>query len=234
MLKAYLDDSGDEDLHAVSVAGAIGTADDWSNFTDDWTHVLRAFSVPALHMTDMVASRRSFSCWHVTDPRKTGFLECLLGLMAQHRLEPLGRSLPLDAWQAVSEHTRAGQAGRAYYACLQQTLHEVTLAAASREQPVSVIIARKDKHIGIAEALIAGIRKHSPLGQTLAPPSLRSTPREVPALQVGDFVAWEMHRSYTDTQPGSRIRWSLQRLLALAPPGALVRLTPEDIPSEDD
>ena len=76
MLEAYLDDSGDEDVHAVSVGGAIGTKEAWTQFEEEWAFVRHAFSVVELHMTDMNASRKTFSCWGKDDPRKAEILKC--------------------------------------------------------------------------------------------------------------------------------------------------------------
>jgi len=41
MLEAYLDDSGDEDIHAVAVGGGTAPRDVWPRAVADWTSTLQ-------------------------------------------------------------------------------------------------------------------------------------------------------------------------------------------------
>lgn len=234
MLEAYLEDSGDEDIHAVSVEGAIGDKAAWTAFTKDWALVLQAFGIRELHMTDMHASRRRFACWTGDDSRKAEVTHCMISLMREHDLIPIGRSMPVAGWRKLSVAVRESLLDKAYYACLQRVFQNVALEAAVRSQRVCVFVARKDKYVGKAADLFRAMQTLDRYGHTLLGASFIEMPKKVIALQVGDLVAWEMTRStYLDNSIiGGADRPPFTELQDMAPPGDLDWLPSSQMPDD--
>jgi hypothetical protein len=53
--KAYVDDSGDAEdpsHSACSIAGFLGTVDQWTEFENQWAILLAHFRIPYLHMRE--------------------------------------------------------------------------------------------------------------------------------------------------------------------------------------
>jgi hypothetical protein len=53
VLKGYLDDSGDEGLPSVVVAGYVGTCAAWSKFEGEWQSALDGAAIPYFHMKEI-------------------------------------------------------------------------------------------------------------------------------------------------------------------------------------
>jgi hypothetical protein len=67
VFKAYVDDSGDADdpqHSACSIAGFVGTVENWTKFEEQWAILLDRFRIPYLHMREFAPHKPPFD--HLT------------------------------------------------------------------------------------------------------------------------------------------------------------------------
>jgi hypothetical protein len=69
VLKAYVDDSGDEASGhaALSMGGYIATVEAWDRFEQGWTWVLDKFGAPYLHMKEFKKRYGLFEAWPASE-----------------------------------------------------------------------------------------------------------------------------------------------------------------------
>ena len=78
VLKAYLDDSGDEkdrrQHDAVAIAGYLATAEAWQTFEARWQEVLRDHRIYWLHMKEFEACVGQFASWKGDEARRDALI----------------------------------------------------------------------------------------------------------------------------------------------------------------
>jgi hypothetical protein len=90
VLKAYFDDSGDEDdpqEKAASLAGYVATAENWQYFEEEWRKVLKDHDVPYLHMKEFAPCIGPFVKYQDDEGARIELLQSLIKVMGDAHLE---------------------------------------------------------------------------------------------------------------------------------------------------
>jgi len=92
------------------MCGYIGTPRQWKNLERDWSAVLKKFGVRRFHATrffgrgDGGSRLDDYKRW--SDQRAKDFLDALLDILHRRKLTPIGSSLNVAAWHALSPGER--------------------------------------------------------------------------------------------------------------------------------
>lgn len=101
---AYFDASGSPDdpqLHYLTVAGFIATADQWSLFDRRWKKILKKYGVTKLHMKEFSHSRGEFVGWDI-DPKKSWrpmMISSLVTLLQRRMRHSFACTISLDDYR---------------------------------------------------------------------------------------------------------------------------------------
>lgn len=98
-LKAYLDDSGGQDLHSVCVAGYVGEVAAWEDFEVDWGNALSKHGIEYFHMSKVCDPSSPMYKFHGKEnaPALRALLIDLVGAIqraSRHRLIGIGGLTP--------------------------------------------------------------------------------------------------------------------------------------------
>jgi hypothetical protein len=111
VLKAYLDDSGDEtdtaQHKAIALAGYIAPVSGWEVFEPRWKRILDREGVSELHMTDFANFRGEFASWRGDEPRRQAFLGDLCQVIGEAGLHGVGAVVRLDDLARFNAETGA-------------------------------------------------------------------------------------------------------------------------------
>lgn len=117
ILSAYLDASGsviDPKCCVFTVAGYVGTDEQWEAFEDEWQHALDDVGVTHLHMKHFAHSRGEFLDWKGDEPRRARFLERLTGIIRSLELEDFSVALNMEHYRKVDKHFKMTESLGAY------------------------------------------------------------------------------------------------------------------------
>ncbi len=109
VLSTYLDGGGsvgDPSSTVFTVAGYLGTDDQWAGFESDWQSVLERFDVPAFTMKHCAHFKGAFAGWKGDEKRRGLFLEELSRTIHKHDLEGFAFSLNMDHYREIDKHLR--------------------------------------------------------------------------------------------------------------------------------
>ncbi len=206
ILKGYFDESGKENDpefqdSASSVAGCIGTAENWALIESGWARVLRDFEVPYLHMKEYAHSKGPFEAWKGQEDIRADFIEALVGSLQDRELYGVG---------AIVRHPDLHKFNQEYG--LEIEAYSLGIYAmmihSSRQFPDGEIeflldkVDRQTKKITIAQQYAATDNHYPGCGNRIKFVASANVSSEscIP-LQVADFVAYEVlkaHRSKND------------------------------------
>ena len=162
ILKAYFDDSGDENdpnILTCSLGGYVGTIDNWQYFETEWNKVLFDHDIPYLHMKDFAHNKRKFEKYANDKPGRDSLLESLIRVIEDSQLEGFVSSVYLNDIKDINKHIRQEEQIDAYalnlYTCMRcisnwpKTNIEILLDRANdifNKIPKALIYAKQDKH----------------------------------------------------------------------------------------
>jgi hypothetical protein len=207
-LKGYFDESGKEDDpqfadSAISVGGYVTTADSWQDIEAKWVAVLALpeFGVPYLHMKEFAHSKPGspFETWKGDEPRRMAFMAVLSEVIRQSDLTGVGAIIRVpDLWRFNRDY---GLDLQAYPLGVYGALIEL-----SRRYPNGVVetlwdkVERHSALIALARSYAGSDRGNPGCGdnvEIMALEKARSS-KEIPALQIADFAAYELLKSHRD------------------------------------
>jgi len=109
VLSTYLDGGGsvgDPSSKVFTVAGYLGTDEQWEALETEWQSILDRFDVPALSMKHLAHFRKDFVGWKGNEKKRASFLEALSGTIHKHDLEGFAFSLNMDHYREIDTHIR--------------------------------------------------------------------------------------------------------------------------------
>lgn len=214
-LWAYFDESGhtdDPNVHAVAVAGAIATTRAWTDLEREWRRVLSEFGATEFHMKYLSAFRGEYSGW--SENRRRDFLGQLMALMNRHVEQYIGAAMPLAGnWRGHSDEEMRERLRDPYVGCFFGCLRNIAkhVAGLPGRPHVNVVVAKNPEFSGWAGNVFMEFQDSQPGGDRMKTLVLGS-PTEFPALQVSDFVAYEVRRWAFDRDRGVPMRWPMQQM----------------------
>ncbi len=208
ILKAYLDNSGEEDdpQHKVcSLAGYVTTIKKWCKFEKLWKQILKQYKVPYLHMKEYAHYKSPFDIfWDEKlmkeKPERKLFLQALVNIMDETNLRGILSVIRLDDFRKFNEEKGLGIDAYAFnlYVCM------FMIAAWWQNKPVEIIIDRINK----PGRMIDRAREYAETDVWFTKPTdyiqvsvlaKGFTSREVVPIQAADFLAWEI-RKFIDSK----------------------------------
>jgi len=223
MLAAYFDESG---LHAEArtfcLAGYIGYASDWFEFSRAWRHLLADAKVASFHMSEFETRHGPFADWPWE--RRYSLIRELVSLINATSLSGFGIGVPLDVYERVratlilNRNLRPEWWDHPYLLAFHWAL--VELGVESDHLPPNETIAFTLDQNSTFRSRLAGTHRtyqndatwnrHKRIG------SLTFSSRlDVEPLQAADLLAYEV-RKFIDRglyQPDMPLRQSMNRLL---------------------
>jgi hypothetical protein len=237
--KGYFDESGKEEDpqfadSAISVGGWVTTVDSWRDLEAKWSAVLaRAeFDVPYLHMKEFAHSepRTPFESWKGDEPRRSAFMAALTDVIRDSDLAGVGAIVRVPDLQRFNrEHSQNLQAyPLGMYGAL------IELSRRYEGVRVETVWDRVNRHatqVAMAREYAATDRETPNCGRNvqIAPLEGDLSAKDVPALQMADFAAYELLKSHRDKNDWfkseepflkpmewfkSQFNWTLSRALA--------------------
>jgi hypothetical protein len=194
--KAYVDDSGnaDDPQHsACSIAGFVGTADQWTEFERRWSILLDGFGLPYLHMREFAHHLPPFA--RLTCDERKDVLHSLIQTIKDCELSGYGAVIRLpDLNRFNRERSRNLEAlPLALYACMNDIYvadpcREVDMALDRFDKPDSVIAKAKE---------YAATHWSDDVSQNITGRPLKNPDsfRNVRPLQAADFIAYEIKKN---------------------------------------
>lgn len=199
---AYFDASGDRDTSVVSVAGFVGTDEQWTRFTALWNDCLKEWGLmePGMpgyfHMTDYVARRWPYDdeFWTDEETRKER-LGRLLTLIVEHVALSVGTVIPVAQYRETVapsvDELMGGPFGMGAAACL------LDLGDLMRPlgEWVSVIFERGDTGWGKVRGTYERLTRNDQFRQYARIEAMADgDKRRFPPLQAADILAYELFR----------------------------------------
>ena len=196
VLKAYIDDSGDQwpGHTALSMAGYIATVEAWDRFEPAWNCVLDEFGAPYLHMKEFRKRWGPFQSWPESEEKDVAFLAKLTAVIGNAGFGAFGAVVVLDDLKRFNnEHALSLDAKAvAIYASMME------LRMVQPKECVEVTLDRMTK----PHAAIAKVEEYAINGQFTnlsfhpLPENGTNGSRNMPSLQAADFLAWEIRKEY--------------------------------------
>jgi hypothetical protein len=207
-LKGYFDESGKENDpqfadSAISVAGYVTTVDSWLEIETKWDAVLKRteFAVPYLHMKEFAHSKPGspFEEWKDDEPRRAAFLSALAQVIRQSDLVGVGAIVRVPDLAKFNRDN--GLDLQAYPFCVYASLIEL-----SRRFPnvaVETLWDKIDRHnamIQLARDYADSDAENPECGAKVEINPLQKvcSSKNVPALQIADFAAYELLKAHRD------------------------------------
>ncbi len=194
--KAYVDDSGDAEdpsHSACSIAGFVGTADQWAEFEREWAIQLANFRIPYLHMREFAHHLPPYD--HLTDDERKDVLHSLIQTIKRCNLSGFGAVIRLPDLQRFNrERSHELEAlPLALYACM----NDIYVADPWRE--VDITLDRFDKpNLVLAKAKeYAATHWSDDVSQMMTCHPLKNAEsfRNMLPLQAADFIAYEIKKN---------------------------------------
>jgi hypothetical protein len=196
VLKAYVDDSGDEGPGdaALSMAGYVATVEAWARFEQAWIRVLDDFEASYLHMKELKERYGAFEAWPESKEKDADFLAKLTAVIGNAGLGAFGAVVVLDDLNKFNdEHDLSFDAkALAIYASMME------LRKVQPKECVEVILDRMNQ----GHAAIAKAEEYAP-SEELKDISFLPLPKkgaygakDMAPLQAADLLAWEIRKEY--------------------------------------
>jgi hypothetical protein len=194
--KSYVDDSGDAEdpsHSACSIAGFLGTVDQWTEFESQWAILLAHFRIPYLHMREFAHHLPPFD--HLTGDERENVLHLFIQTIKRCNLAGFGAVVRLpDLKRFNRERSRQLEAlPLALYACMNDIYNadpwrEVDITLDRFAKPVSVLAKAKE---------YAATHWSSDVSQMMIWHHLKNAEsfRTVLPLQAADFIAYEIKKN---------------------------------------
>src|SRR5882724_6506372 len=100
VIQAFFDDSGKQDsTNFVTIAGFLGDAAYWGDFSLAWTNLLRRWEVSQVHMKDLMTSNREFKGW--TEAKRQLAMSEFIHCINKYRLIGYGISVDAKFWNTL-------------------------------------------------------------------------------------------------------------------------------------
>jgi hypothetical protein len=209
ILKAYMDNSGEEDdpQHKVcSLAGYITTAKKWRKFEKLWKQTLVRYKVPYLHMKEFAHNIDPFEKFKDKEEDRRQFIQSLVNIMEETSLRGIISVIRLDDFKKFNEERGLKIDAYAFnlYVCMfiiSQVWQDKKIL---ENKPVEIIIDRinkpglmidKAKQYVETDNLLSGYTDNVQL--SVLPKGF--TFREIVSIQAADFLAWEI-RKFVDSK----------------------------------
>jgi hypothetical protein len=194
------------------MAGYVATADSWLDIESKWVAVLACFGVPYLHMREYAHSEigSPFESWKGDESKRSEFIAALTDVINDSDLFGVGAVLRIPDLRKFNHSYRTSLQG--YPLCVYACLIEL-----SRKHQYVTIEAALDRCASRHETLIAMAREYAetdrnypecgrgvqitPLRGFVDGTEVERSSKNVPALQIGDFAAYELlisHREKND------------------------------------
>ena len=207
-LKGYFDESGKEDDpqfsdSAISVAGYVTTVDSWRDIEARWKAVLDRpeFSVPYLHMKEFAHFKPGspFESWKGDEPRRAEFISALARVIRQSDLVGAGSIVRVPDLAKFNNDN--GLKLEAYPFAVYGSLIEM-----SRRYPNDVIetvwdkVDRHASQMALAREYADSDASNPGCGAKieLTPLEKARSSKDIPALQIADFLAYELLKAHRD------------------------------------
>jgi hypothetical protein len=116
---AYVDASGSPDdplAQSFVLAGFLATESQWNRFEREWTRVLTAEGVTALHMREFAHFRGEFRAWRGAEDRRANFLQALGTVIKRHVRRSFSVGVRLADYRAVASTYQLAEQGPSLYA----------------------------------------------------------------------------------------------------------------------
>jgi hypothetical protein len=202
VLKAYFDDSGDENDYRVlssSLAGYVGTIDNWRYFEAAWQKTLQDHNIPYLHMKQFAHFRKPFDKYKNDEVGRIALLESLINVIKDSHLEGVASCVDLRDLRSFNDNIKKADREDAYalnlYTCMwimskrwPKTIIETILDRTNNiyaKIQKAIVYAQADKHYKDYEYI-----QINPLNRHLSF-------RNVIPIQAADLLAWEMRKDDT-------------------------------------
>lgn len=111
-IRAYLDESEDQDHKVHAIGGFIGRAEDWDELESRWTDTLKPTGVRAFHFTDCENGYREFSerkGW--TKEARFKLIRDLIDLILDYDIYLIGCGVLLEPYENMSPGRPQGKGG---------------------------------------------------------------------------------------------------------------------------
>ncbi|MGP8049966.1 MAG: DUF3800 domain-containing protein [Desulfobaccales bacterium] len=106
ILRAYFDDSGDEDdpqAMASSLCGYIGHLENWQYFENEWQKTLKSHDVPYLHMKEFAHFKKPFKKYKHDTVARDNLLKDLVKVISDSQLEGIVSGVDLKDLRDYNE-----------------------------------------------------------------------------------------------------------------------------------
>ena len=198
ILKAYMDNSGEEDdpQHKVcSIAGYITTVKKWRKFEKLWKQTLTRYKVPYLHMKEFAPNRDPFEKFKNKEEDRRQFIQSLVNIMEETNLRGIMSVIRLADFRKFNEEKGLEIDAYAFnlYVCM------FIISATWQNKPVEIIIDRINKpgrmidkanEYAETDVFLTGCTNYVQL--SVLPKGF--TFREIVPIQAADFLAWEIRK----------------------------------------
>jgi hypothetical protein len=198
ILKAYMDNSGEEDdpQHKVcSLAGYITTAKKWRKFDKLWKQTLIMYKVPYLHMKEFAPNIGPFEKFKDHEKDRRQFIQSLVDIMEETHLRGIMSVIRLGDFRKFIKDKGLNIDAYSFnlYACMS------IIAATWQNKPIEIIIDRINKPGRMIDKAMEYIETDVYwVGRTnyiqLSPLPKGITFREIVPIQAADFLAWEIRK----------------------------------------
>jgi hypothetical protein len=197
-LKVYFDDSGEEEdaqHRACAVAGYVGDNDAWDKAQALWNAALTKHGVPYLHMKEFAHHAGPFAKFRNDEPARVQFLSDLIDVVRQAGLTGIASITRLADLRRFNGER--GLKVQAYAFNLYTNM--VQLSARWPDAKIEVVIDRTTNHgpkAAKAREYADSDAYYQDCGKNirLIPLDRNFTAKDVPALQIADFLAWEARK----------------------------------------
>lgn len=239
MLRAYIDDSGKPDQSPVMVlAGYLSSAERWACFTNEWTSILDAHSLDALHMTDLW--RKSYpEHAHLSPLARDQLLSKLVQCIRSNVMRGFVNVMPFSGFERYLKVRESGPLSRPYFWMFFSMLSRVYELSyrynADEKTEMLFDVQGGESEARIMEALgeLRNIAAPRYGEHFILSPSFRDD-KDLPPLQAADMLAWTVRRvcqngvsaNITEkgaesflldqlmTVPTDQVLWSEEKLIA--------------------
>jgi hypothetical protein len=204
VLKAYFDDSGDQDDPqnlSASLGGYVGIVDNWQYFEKEWKKALHDHGVPYLHMKEFAHFKGPFQKYETDDKGRIALLKSLIKVITNSQLEGVVSGVDLYDLREFNKHNKIEDQVDAYalnlYTCMwiisarwPKSIVEVILDKTNdiyKKIPKALNYAEADKYYYNYDYI-----QINPLNKHL-------TFKEIIPIQAADLLAWEVRKDDTTT-----------------------------------
>lgn len=227
-LTFYGDESGIHDPHGnqpgsevASIAGYIGTKEQWKTFDRRWNTALRKYKVPAFHMSEFnkkgEEQKPDSPYWGWSKAKKKSFLRVLINIASKIPLAGYGSMLQTKAWDSILDNyakvgipkkNKRGQIVEEYnpyitifanfFAKFPTFLDKAVNPLLNRHTPVGEVafVFHQHKVFGPAAVVGYGLTQEVLRDNRLGTIAFAATDK-YPPLQAADLLAFYSRRRFT-------------------------------------